>query len=175
MKLMKYLQWLGPCLLALIVGWFLLVPFVYLCKGNQDVTNDPAFGNFAPVIGTWKSKVPLRLYKDGSTLYLMLTDRRHPFEELCVVPAGTEVRIEHLAFRQTINTDFLNVMGSLGSGPYAGKKLVISQSLFPQDMVYEARLRHGYQKVRDMTWKVDPDKLEKSSDNPSETAIDDAK
>src|SRR6266496_5004131 len=37
----------------------------------QEVTNDPAFGNFVSVVGTWKTKVPLRLVEIEKELYLV--------------------------------------------------------------------------------------------------------
>jgi len=96
----------------------------------QEVTNDPAFGNFVSVVGTWNTKVPLRLVEIEKKLYLVYGDQALSGRELLLIPAGTEIRIEHLIFRSTFETDFLDVMGSLVVGPYSGKSVNIDSRLF---------------------------------------------
>jgi hypothetical protein len=96
----------------------------------QDVTNDPAFGNFASVVGPWKTKVPLRLVETEKELYLVYGDQALSGRDLLLIPAGTEIRIEHLIFRSTFETDFLDMWGSLVVGPYSGKSVHIDSRLF---------------------------------------------
>src|SRR5436853_7571425 len=98
------------------------IPLLLLLSGGcgskpQDVTNDPAFGNFASVVGTWKTKVPLRLVEIEKKPYLLCDDQAHIDRDLLLLPAGTEIRIEHLIFTSTFETDYLDVMGSLVAGP----------------------------------------------------------
>src|SRR5687768_9864962 len=109
--------------------------------GPKDVTNDPAFGDFTSVVGTWKTKVPLRLveieFRGDKKLYLVYGDvpihRSH--REFPEVPAGTEIRIERLIFEDTFETSFLDVTGSLGTGPDSGKSVRLDDSLFVPDLV----------------------------------------
>ncbi|HUI06032.1 MAG TPA: hypothetical protein VL486_03400 [Verrucomicrobiae bacterium] len=68
-------------------------------------------------------------------LYLVYGDQALFGRELLLVPAGTEIRIEHLIFRSTFETDFLDVMGSLVAGPDSGKSVHIDSRLFmPVDL-----------------------------------------
>jgi hypothetical protein len=112
------------------------IPLLFLFTAGcgskpQDVTNDPAFGNFASVVGTWKTKVPLRLLQIQKEMYLVYGDQFIPrSRELPVLPVGTEIRIEHLIFKSTFETDFLDVMGSLVGGPYSGRIVNIDSRLF---------------------------------------------
>jgi len=109
----------------------LLLLFTAGCGSKpQDVTNDPAFGNFVSVVGGWKTKVPLRLVDIEQKLYLVYGDQALSGRELLLLPAGTEIRIEHLIFRSTFETDFLDVMGSLVAGPYSGKSVHVDSRLF---------------------------------------------
>jgi hypothetical protein len=125
-------------------------------------TNDPSYGNFGAVIGTWKTKVPLRLVDIKERLYLVYGDAFiSDSKDLVILPAGTEFRIDHLFYRETSETTFLDVMGSLTSGPYAGKALSIDNDLFAANTVFRANIHHGEQQVRDMMWGVAPDKLTK--------------
>jgi hypothetical protein len=110
----------------------LLLFFIAGCGSKpQDVTNDPAFGNFSSVVGTWKTKVPLRLVEIKNELYLINGDQAiQQSRELPGLPAGTEIRIEHLLFRSTFETSYLDVMGSLAVGPYSGMPVYIDGRLF---------------------------------------------
>jgi hypothetical protein len=97
----------------------------------KDVTNDPAFGNFASIVGPWKTKVPLRLVEIEKKLYLVYGDQFIPqSHDLVLLPAGTDIRIERLIFRETFEVDFLDVMGSLVTGPYSGKTVNVDSRLF---------------------------------------------
>src|SRR5437016_5930684 len=114
----------------------LLLLFFTGCGSKpKNVTNDPAFGNFASIVGTWKTKVPLRLVEIEKKLYLVYGDQSLSGRELLMLPSGTEIRIEHLIFRKTFETDFLDVMGSLVTGPYSGKSVNVDSRLFtPVDL-----------------------------------------
>ena len=96
----------------------------------QDVTNDTGFGNFASVVGSWKTKVPLRFVEMEKKLYLVYGDQALSGRELQLIPPGTEIRIEQLIFKSTFETDFLDVTGSLVAGPYSGKSVNIDSRLF---------------------------------------------
>src|SRR5690349_4788584 len=96
----------------------------------QDVTSDPAFGNFKAVVGAWKTKIPLRLVEIEKKLYLVSGDKSVSGRDLLQLPAGTEIRIEQLVFRSTFETNFLDVMGSLAAGEYSGQIMNIDSSLF---------------------------------------------
>ena len=42
--------------------WLAVALLLVGCSGKrQDVTHDPAFGNFGAVMGTWKAKAPMQL------------------------------------------------------------------------------------------------------------------
>lgn len=116
----------------LLVAIAMLLLFGTGCGSKpQDVTNDSAFGNFASVVGTWKTKVPLRLVEIEKALYLVYGDQAIPeSRELQLLPSGTDIRIEHLIFRSTFETSFLDVAGSLVTGPYSGKAVNVDSRLF---------------------------------------------
>jgi hypothetical protein len=94
----------------------------------KDVTTDPAFGNFESVVGTWKTKVPLRLVEIRKQLYLFYGPGTvtQASREFPAVPSGTEIRIEHLIFRQTFEVNLLDVWGTFANGPYSGKTMHIA-------------------------------------------------
>jgi hypothetical protein len=52
------------------------------CRQKTDVTRDPTYGDFLVIVGTWKTKVPLKLVKYDELLFLSMddgsTDRRIP-------------------------------------------------------------------------------------------------
>lgn len=109
----------------------LLLSFTGCGSKPKDVTNDPSFGNFASVVGTWKTKVPLRLVEIQKQLYLVHGDQSiSGSPDLLVLRAGTEIRIERLIFRKTFENDFLDVVGSIVAGPYSGKRVNIDSRLF---------------------------------------------
>lgn len=127
----------------------------------RDVTYDRDFGNFSPVIGVWKSRIPLRLVRTGGQLYLVLAESvvESP-EELLSLPPGTILRIERLVFQKTFETSFLRVHGSIVEGPYANEPVELSAHFFPLDLPY-IKTYCGSEKVRNTVWEVDPEKLEK--------------
>lgn len=117
-------------LVMLLAFPLLILPIAGCDSKPQDVTNDPAFGNFSSVVGTWKTKVPMRLVEIQKKLYLLLGDRTHSGQELALFPAGTEIRIEQLIFRDTFETTYLDVIGSLVAAPHSGKKVNVDSGLF---------------------------------------------
>jgi hypothetical protein len=131
--------------------------------GWKDVTNDPAFGDFPSVVGTWRTKIPLRLVEidKNKKLYLVYGDGFiSGSPELPEVPAGTEVRIERLMFKDTFETDFLDVTGAVEVGPYSGKTVVLDASLFAPDLVNHYWLWHDVPSKPKPKWTVAPEKLE---------------
>jgi len=145
--------------LVWVAIWLLAI---WCDTGWTDVTHDPSFVNFAAVIDTWKSKIPLRLVEIKNDLHLVLGDAEiSGSKELAVLPMGTEIRIEHLAYRKTFETSYLDACGSLTAGPWMGRILHISDSLFAPDLVFRACVYRGYKQVEEMTWSVAADKLTK--------------
>ena len=141
----------------------------------KDVTNDPDFGDFKSVVGTWKTKVPLRLVEIEKKLYLDKAGQSFPGEkDLVDVSVGTEVRIQRLIFRHTFEVDFLDVIGDIAVGQYSGKSVNLSGSFFtPVDwpsgssgslgkvapsMYYSTFHHPSYAKPN---WIVAPDMLER--------------
>ena len=135
--------------------------------GKKDVTNDPAHGNFAPVVGTWKVKSPLTLkHFENSmgpdtgldTASALYSGQRY----IATLPVGTEIRIEHLIFDRTIEVDLLYATGSVISGPYAGKSLQLADTLFLPN-----RFNHNVDTTTqpavklNYNWAVDPQWLGK--------------
>jgi hypothetical protein len=138
----------------------------------KDVTADPAFGNFESVVGTWKTKVPLRLVEIRKQLYLVygLGTVTQASREFPAVTNGTEIRIERMIFRHTFEVDLLDVWGSFASGPYSHKIVNIDGTLFtPVDepqfhgkdwpTAYYS-IWHGPNDPKPK-WVVDPEKLER--------------
>ena len=131
-------------------------------SGPKDVTSDPAFGDFKSVVGAWQTRVPLRLVEIGKELYLVFGDQFiSASHELPAVPIGTEIRIEHLIFRRTFETTFLDATGSFVAGPYAGKTLWLDSRLFAPDLVFHNDLHHGDPSNPPWNWTVAPEKLER--------------
>jgi hypothetical protein len=140
----------------------------------QDVTHDPSFGNFQAVLGTWKSKVPLRLVQGTNSLVgrddlgggvtLFVTDMGyHPsdWKDLGTLPAETEVRIEHLYYWNTFEAPYIAATGSLTAGPYKDRPLELERGLFTKDLMSTVAMGHGDPKVVNKDWTVDGDILEK--------------
>jgi hypothetical protein len=154
-----------PILLGLLsaVVWGVIWFLAARCDtGWTDVTRDPSFGDFAPVMGSWKTKVPLRLVEIKNDLHLVWGEAAIPrSKDLAMLPVGTEIRIEQLVYRQTFETSFLDARGSLTAGPHAGRPLVISDALFAPDLVFRACVWRGDKKVKETTWSVAADKLTK--------------
>jgi hypothetical protein len=150
-----------------LVGFVAFVVYAAIDRayGPKDVTNDPAFGDFTSVVGTWKTKVPLRLveieFRGDKKLYLVYGDQYiSRSRELPEVPAGTEIRIERLIYRDTFETSFLDVTGSLGTGPYSGKSVMLDRSLFAADVVDRYCIWHVDPSKPKPKWTVAPEKLE---------------
>jgi hypothetical protein len=141
----------------------LLLTMARCDSGYHDVTHDPQFGDFRPVIGKWKSKIPLRLVEiSGKHLYLVIGEPGiHETKELAKVPVGTEIRIDHLMSRETFETTYLEATGCLVAGPYADRQINLDDGLFEQDTVFRANISRGKPHVRQMKWAVAPDKLER--------------
>ena len=135
------------------------------CSRVEDVTADPAYGNFSNVVGTWKIKMPMRLVEIKDKLFILSGPQFVPEKNLAALPVGTEIRVEHLIFRSTFETDFLNVTGSLTSGPNAGKTIVLDD-LFSHDLLLHYCLHHdagpqGCAAHPATQWVVAADKLER--------------
>ena len=161
--------WLASIRSRVLAPVALLLLFTAGCGSKpQDVTNDPAFGNFASVVGTWRTKVPVRLVEIQKEMYLVYGDQSIPrSRELAVLPAGTEIRIEHLIFRSTFETDFLDVTGSLVASPYSAKIVNIDSRLFTRmhdptggesTPTQYYGIWHGPNDKKP-NWTADPDKL----------------
>ena len=75
------------------------------------------------------------------------------------VPAGTEIRVEHLLYEQTSERDYFYVTGSLVSGPYAGRTLQLGYS----DLFKTKNLGIQSDARRDISWAVEADKLERQN------------
>jgi hypothetical protein len=133
--------------------------------GTKDVTNDPAYGDFRNVVGTWETKSPLWLKESKNTLYLETSGEHYsnPMRDVATLPAGTKIRIDHLIFERTIETEFLYATGSLTSGPYAGRLVKFDNRLFAPnafkhpDSFTTTQPATGWPR----TWAVAPDKLQK--------------
>ena len=109
----------------------LLILLVPGCSKPQDVTNDPKYGNFKTAVGTWKNKVPLTLREQDKRLYLLGTNTFMPgARELSAVPAGTAIRIERLTLWPSWECNVTVATGSLVTGPYAGKSLILDGNVF---------------------------------------------
>ena len=132
------------------------------CKdySKKDVTNDPNYGDFSRVVGTWKSKTPLELAEIDKELFLCpegnLTNDGARL--IVTLPAGTEIRIEHLTYHEVMGGSPTAIMGSLVAGPYAGKPIELAVKFFLPN-----RFTDGYVSKRppDWTfrWTVSPEML----------------
>jgi hypothetical protein len=104
------------------------------CKdpSQKDVTNDPNYGDFSRVVGTWNSKTPLELAQLDKELYLCpkggLTNGGARL--ILTLPAGTEIRVEHLYYHEVMGGSPTYMMGSLVTGPYAGKPIELGDDFF---------------------------------------------
>ncbi|HVU28202.1 MAG TPA: hypothetical protein VHG71_10775 [Verrucomicrobiae bacterium] len=138
---------------------------------TKDVTADPNFGDFKSVVGTWKTKIPLRLVEIQKELHLVYGDQAiGNSRELPELPIGTEIRIEHLTFQHTFEVDLLDVVGSVVNGPYANKPVYIDGRLFMQvdepqfhakDWVNSYYSTWNHPDDPKPKWVVAPDKLER--------------
>lgn len=127
-------------------------------KNNvTDVTADPKYGNFSNVAGTWRTLAPLTLMDMNGSLYLSPTGEHYnsATTDLWKVPVGTQIRITCLIKATTAETELLYPMGSLDSGPYAGRSVQLDDALFLPNVFIPHRLT----KLKH-TWGVAPEKLE---------------
>src|SRR5438105_4594952 len=102
----------------------LLLVLLYGCEKPKDVTNDPTFGNFAAVVGTYKIKVPLRLVqlKDPPQLSLIVGQESYVSTSEQTLPAGTVIRIDKLISTPSFETGGgLDASGHLAVGPQASE------------------------------------------------------
>jgi hypothetical protein len=125
-----------------------------------DVTRDPSFGDFAPVMGNWKTKVPiwLVLYAEKD-LYLVCEKGSLNGRELAALPPGTEIRIDRLELRETFEVKLLRTKGSLTAGPYAGRAMVLGNGLVAKGLVDRANALRGDKKAKETAWAVDSARL----------------
>src|SRR5438045_9549434 len=65
------------------------------CSRVEDVTSNPAYGNFSDVTGTWKTKIPMRLAEIEGRLLILSGPQFVPEQNLVHWPAATETRDEH--------------------------------------------------------------------------------
>jgi hypothetical protein len=134
--------------------------YMALTEVWTDVTRDPSFGNFAPVMGNWKTRVPIRLvHHNEKDLYLVCENSSLNGKDLAALPPGTEIRIDRLEFRETFEVHYLRAKGSLTTGPYAGRTMVLDYALFANGVVDRAYGRRGDKEVKEMAWAVDSAKL----------------
>jgi hypothetical protein len=148
-----------------------LLPSAGCGSAPQDVTRDPAYGNFGAVMGTWKTKAPIQLV-ECSEVNIVGGDRflglggalkmGAPGEKvLADLPAGTEIRIEHLIFAPSWEASLLGVTGSLTAGSYADRQAQLDPRLFTGDIIATIQQTHGDRSAINTTWTVDPSMLEK--------------
>lgn len=163
MKLLKYVAiGIAGLVLLQLIGWVILMLVAMSADtAFKDVSNDPAFGKFAPVVGTWKSKVPLKLIDVRGQFILIEPNHADGYKEVESLPVGIEVRIEKHMYRQTFETSYLEVVGSLLAGPNADKPLNFDVLLFPDGLVDKVCFEKGSPKIKETTWSVDPTKLGK--------------
>ncbi len=115
-----------------IVAHYVFVLAVLGCGSSMDVTNDPSYGNFGVVVGSWKTKTPLWLVRIGGTVYLNVANTTYEQSDSVIetVPTGSELRIEHLTLTRTAEVDLLSASGSLVTGPHAGEEIHLDVHLF---------------------------------------------
>jgi len=163
-KLWKHLWTLGR-------GLFLCAPALLLvfsvgCTKTSDVTNDPNFGKFKSVVGVWKTKFPLHLVEIEKKLYLSTDLEIYSGQnKLLIVPEGTEIRIERLVFKDTFETTYLDVMGSVLIGGHTNKVnvddrlfLKVRDGKYTVTQYYSTWNGHDYPKPE---WIPAPDKIER--------------
>ena len=147
-----------PCMLAL------------MCFGCddmrtriKDVTNDPSYGGFSSVVGTWRTKSQLTLMEIDKTLYLSTTGEHYSAttRDLAILPVSTEIRLERLNLKTTIETQLLYATGSLTSGPYAGRTFEVDDRIFLPNFFKPPNTATPPSTPLEKKWTVAPDKLEK--------------
>jgi hypothetical protein len=130
---------------------------------TKDVTYDPAYGNFSAVVGTWRTKSQLTLMEIDDVLYLSTTGEHtkyRSYRDLAVLPVGTEVRIEHLIFKTTIETETVYATGTLTSGPHAGKAIQLDDELFVPNFFKPPTGTSRPSRPLEKKWIVAADRLE---------------
>ena len=157
-------------ILAHALCFALAFTFTSGCSKPKDVTNDLGFGNFNSVLGIWKTKVPLRLVETEKTTYLIYGEQYTHGIELALLPVGTGIRVEHLIYRDSFETSYLDVTGSIVNGKYFEKSVHIDDRLFMPAVLpsgtnkgtmtqyYSVWNGHDYPKP---DWAAAPDKLER--------------
>jgi hypothetical protein len=133
---------------------------------SRDVTNDFTYGNFSTVTGQWKTKQTLTLVQCGSVLYLSTTDTYHsafdkPAKDLATLPPGTVVSVDHLILHPSFECDTFSRMGSLLSGPYAGKTLELDPELFALNEINTYYTGSPITGQLPRNWQVNSKQLEK--------------
>lgn len=134
------------------------------CKdvGKTDVTHDPSYGDFSRVVGTWKTEVPCKLSEEENEIYLTVEPDYYMGRKLLLsLPAGTEIRVEHLVHEKAFGGTPNHVMGSLASGPYTGRSVHLDDRFFcPNPYNRSAPADHTPPNFK-FNWAVAPDKLQK--------------
>ena len=132
---------------------------------EQVVTNDPAFGNFGVLVGEWRTKVPLTLYKgdfyEQSSLALIDDQWNSNWQKIIDIPVGTKIRIEHLKYKRSFERSYLWITGSLVDGDYKNEEMYLSCSLFPENVMFHYEVRRDLKPNLKPPWTVEPDKLER--------------
>jgi hypothetical protein len=121
--------------------------------------------------GSWKTKEPIQLVEcsavnvAGGNRFLVLGGALRmsmPNEKILAdLPAGTEIRIEHLFFAPSYEASLLGVTGSLTAGPHADQQAQFDGRFFTRDLIATIQQDHGDQSAVNTTWTVDPNMLEK--------------
>lgn len=132
---------------------------------KTDVTNDPSYGNFSSVVGTWKTKTPFTLTIIDKELRLSAHKvfYHQGDRDLATLPTGTEIRIEHLILDNTTEAGpFVYAVGSLTSGPYAGQNMRLDWKLFAPNVFQHPYVDTTTRPVPSgKDWAIAPDVLEK--------------
>jgi hypothetical protein len=128
-----------------------------------DVTNAPSYGNFATVVGTWKTKSQLTLMDIDGKMYLSTRSEHYAAStrDLQVLPPGTEIRIEHLMLRSSFDIGRLYPTGSLTSGAYAGRAAEVDTRLFAPNYFEPPGSATAPSTPLEKRWDVAPEWLEK--------------
>jgi hypothetical protein len=136
--------------------------FVITGCSKTDVTRDPNYGDFLAIVGIWKTKVPLKLYKYNEEYYLTTENGRFAdFFHIADIPTGTKIRIDRLILDNTSEAgEFYRPMGIFPSGPYAGDVFYLPSELFAPNCFL-----HNYNSSTEpstplpKTWVPNPEKL----------------
>ena len=134
------------------------------CKdvGKTDVTHDTSYGDFTRVVGTWKTQVPCKLSEEEGELYLTLEPDYYMGRKLLLnLPAGTEIRVEHLIHEKVLGGTPNHVMGGLTSGPYAGRSIYLDDRFFCPNPYNGGDTADHTPKNFKFNWAVASDKLQK--------------